>query len=133
MANKKKNYKENLSRVGDFGKDLTRRSKAKCELCNAGKVHLTIFEVPPVPKEPTFDKCIFICDHCLNIINNIDNLKENDLRFLEGACWSETLIVKATAIAMLKIYQEKYLWIEEFLDDLYIEEEIKELIEQIKF
>lgn len=133
MSKKRKPYKENLLRVGDFGKDLARRSKSKCELCEASKVKLTIYEVPPAPTTPDFNNCIFICDHCLNLIFNIDTVKENDLRFLEGPIWSETEIIKATSIALLKTAENKFSWISDSLENIYIDSQLEDKISKIKF
>lgn len=133
MSKKRKPYKENLLRVGDFGKDLARRSKSKCELCEASKVKLTIYEVPPAPTVPEFEDCMLLCDHCLNTIFNIDSVKENDLRFLEGPIWSENKIIQATAIALLKTAEDKYSWISDSLENIYIDDELENMISKIKF
>lgn len=133
MSKKKKPYKEDLLRVGNFGKDLARRAKSKCELCEASKVKLTIYEVPPAPKDPEFDNCIFICEHCLNLIANIENAESRDLRFLEKPMWSETKIIQATAVALLKTAQEKYLWIDDALENLYLDSDVEDKVSSIKF
>lgn len=128
-----KKYKEKLSRVGEFGKDLARRSKSKCELCGASKVKLVIYELPPIPKEPDFNNCIFICEECLNKLNNLNKIKENDLRFLENSIWSELPIIKAISISLLKLIQNKFPWAEDVLYNGYVEKQDLENSEKIIF
>ncbi len=47
MAKGLDKHRERLEAVALFGKDLTRRSGSKCELCETSNVKLQIYEVPP--------------------------------------------------------------------------------------
>jgi protein PhnA len=123
--------RERKSKVLFFGKDLARRSKSSCELCEAKNESLEIYEVPPVGEEPQFEQCIFICEHCKKILNNLNKAGENDLRFLNSAVWSEVPTVKAVAIHTLRKIKDKYSWAEEILETVYIEEEVEELLGKI--
>lgn len=125
-------YKERLDKVTWFGKELTRRAKSKCELCEATGVKLSVFEVPPVQEEPEVERCIFICDECRGKIENLKKIKENDLRFLSNSIWSEVPLIRAVSIYLLKVISEKFSWAEDMLEDLYIEEEIEEMMKKIE-
>ena len=115
-----------------FGKDLARRSKSTCELCETSGVKLNIYEVPPIEETPNFDMCIFICDDCIKKIENLFKLKENDLRFLGNKVWSEVPLVQAVAVYSLAQVEEKYLWVEGILENVYLEEKAKEFLEKIE-
>ncbi|WP_319371594.1 PhnA protein [uncultured Ilyobacter sp.] len=124
--------RERKSKVLFFGKDLARRSKSSCELCEAKNEKLEIYEVPPATEEPDFDRCMLICEHCKKILNNFNKAGENDLRFLNSAVWSEVPIVKALAIYALRKIRDKYNWAEETLETVYIEEEIEAFLDKIE-
>lgn len=131
-----KGYDQNIERkntVSFYGKDLARRSKSKCELCEAAGVKLNVYEVPPILVEPKYEKCILICDNCIELIEKINKVKENDFRFLRNAIWSEVPIVKVVAISLLRKIEEKVSWAKDILEDLYIDEETEKLLEEIKF
>ncbi|MGL5122957.1 MAG: PhnA protein [Fusobacteriaceae bacterium] len=125
-------YMERKNIVSLFGKDLARRSKSKCELCGDSGVKLEVFELPPVPEEPCFETSIFICENCKGIIEKNNKLTENELRSISESVWSETLIIKACTISLLKKFETKYFWIQDFLESVYIEEETAEFINRIK-
>lgn len=124
---------ERKSELNSFGKNLAKRAKSKCELCEASSTKLYTFEIPPVQDEPNFDKCILICEECIDKIERIEKLKENDLRFLANSVWSETPIVKALSVYFLRNIQEKYGWADETLENVYLDEETLEHLESINF
>ncbi|MGL4510785.1 PhnA protein [Cetobacterium sp.] len=132
MAKGYDQHMERKNKVNSFGKELTRRAKSKCELCEATGVSLSIFEVPPVKEEPEVERCIFICDECRDKLERIRKAKENDFRFLSNSMWSEVDMVRALSIVLLKEMSKKYSWAEVILDDLYIDEPTEELIQTIE-
>ncbi len=123
--------RERKDKVSSFGKDLARRSKSSCELCEAKNERLEVYEVPPTGEEPSFEKCVFICENCKKILDNLNKADENDLRFLNYAVWSEVPMVKALAIYVLNRVKGKYTWAEEILETAYIDEEVEELLKDI--
>lgn len=123
---------ERKNKVNSFGKELTRRAKSKCELCETTGVSLSVFEVPPVKEEPEVERCIFICDECKNKLERVKKAKENDFRFLTNSIWSEVDMVRALSIKLLTEMTTKYSWAELVLDDLYIDEATEELIKTIE-
>lgn len=124
---------ERKSELNSFGKNLAKRAKSKCELCEASSTKLYTFEIPPIQDEPNFDKCILICEECIDKIERIEKLKENDLRFLANSVWSETPIIKALSVYFLRNIQEKYGWADETLENVYLDEETLEYLESINF
>ena len=64
MAKGKEAYEARVAELNLFGKDLARRAKSKCELCERGGETLSIVEVPPAPKDPDFEKCVMLCEGC---------------------------------------------------------------------
>ena len=124
---------ERKNKVNSFGKELTRRAKSKCELCENTGVSLSIFEVPPVKEEPQVERCIFICEECKDKLDRVHKAKENDFRFLSNSIWSEVEIIRAFSIVLLKEMSKKYTWAEQVLEDLYIDEETLSSIETITF
>lgn len=123
---------ERKNKVNSFGRELTRRAKSKCELCEATGVGLSVFEVPPVKEEPEVERCIFICDECKNKLERVKKAKENDFRFLTNSIWSEVDMVRALSIKLLTEMTTKYSWAELVLDDLYIDEATEESIKTIE-
>ena len=132
MAKGLDRHNERKEEVLRFGKDLARRSKSTCELCETSGVKLNIYEVPPVEETPNFDMCIFICDDCIKKIENLFKVKENELRFLGNKVWSEVPLVQAVAVYSLTQVEEKYLWVEGIVENVYLEEKAKEFLEKIE-
>lgn len=131
-----KGYDQNQERkniVSGFGKDLARRAKSKCELCEAQGVKLNIYELPPVKAEPDFDRCIFLCDSCIDILHNLKKVEESRVRFLMTAIWSETSIVQATALYMVRQLSERFPWAADLVEEVYIDDSVAGLSETIKF
>ena len=124
---------ERKSELNSFGKNLAKRAKSKCELCEASSTKLYTFEIPPIQDEPNFDKCILICEECIDKIERIEKLKENDLRFLANSVWSETPIIKALSVYFLRNIKEKYSWADGTLENVYLDEETLEHLESINF
>jgi protein PhnA len=126
---KHKHRNESLSY---FGKDLVRRSGSHCELCNASGTKLSIFEVPPVPKEPDFDHCIFICDTCLTQIEKPKTLNSDHWRCLNTSAWSPVPAVQVMSVLMIEqlidVTKEND-WLLELKDQLYLTDDILSWIE----
>lgn len=133
MAKGYDQHVERVNKINSFGRELARRSKSKCELCESSGVSLKVFEVPPVEIEPDISRCIFICEDCLKKIENLKKSKENDFRFLTNSIWSDVDIVRYLSIVLLKEISKKYSWAESALDNIYMDELTEEMIKSIKF
>lgn len=132
MARGLNESKDRKNKVSLFGKSLVRRSKATCELCGESDRKLNIKELGKEEAEPDYDRCIHICDSCVDLIERVNKATENDLRILNHGIWSETPIVKAASIDIINKVKGKYSWIDDMLDMIYIDEELEELVEKIK-
>lgn len=122
-----KGYDENQerkNRLNFLGKDLVRRSRAKCELCAADGVRLTAFEVPPESDPVTADQCLFICETCREQIENPRRMDAGHWRCLNNAVWSDVPAVQVVSARMLRRLSEEH-WARELLEEVYFGEEVE--------
>lgn len=126
MAKGYQQNKERLERLTSFGRDLARRSGSKCELCGAAGVKLLIYEVPPVPDEPDFDHCLFVCETCATQIENPKQLDVDHWRCLYETAWSEIPAVQVTAVRQLRQLAKQEPWAGDLLEQLYLSPEVEE-------
>ncbi len=124
--------REREGKLNLFGKNLARRSKSKCEFCSCEGEKLNIYEVGSREEEPNYNKVLLLCNNCIDKMKHINNLDENDYRFLNESIWSETPIVKALSIKIARIIKEDFFWVEDLLDTIWIEDEVDELLEIIE-
>lgn len=115
------------NRLNFLGKDLVRRSRAKCELCEADGVRLTAFEVAPESDAVTADQCLFLCDTCREQIDKPKRMVADHWRCLNNAIWSEIPVVQVMSARMLKRLAKEH-WAEELLEQAYFEEEVEQWI-----
>ncbi|MEM7535988.1 MAG: phnA protein [Chloroflexota bacterium] len=130
MATRLDNYKARQAEVSAFGKNLARRASSKCELCEEAGVRLTVFEVPPVPVEPEYERCTLICDTCKDQIERPKSIDPLRWRCLGQAMWSEQPPVQVMAIRLLKHLAAEEAWAADLLDQAYLEPEIEEWINE---
>jgi protein PhnA len=124
MAKGRDAHQARVNELNLFGKDLARRSGRKCELCESQGVALKIFEVPPVPKSPDFDHCIFICDVCHEQIQSPKQRDSDHWRCLAQTVWSDIDAVKALSIALLHTFTTD--WAQDTREILFAEPNISE-------
>jgi protein PhnA len=123
MAKGYDQHKQRQQELASFGRELVRRSKAKCELCGVTGVSLLIFEVPPVPAEPDFAHCIHLCETCQHQIETPKLRAANHWRCLYEAIWSEVPAVQVMAVRLLRRLAAQERWAGELLNDAYLTEE----------
>jgi len=124
-----KGYEKNKERkveLSYFGKDLVRRSKSMCELCETSGTKLEIFELPPVPASPNFDRCMLLCEKCKQQTKNPDDF--NHLRCLSNSVWSEVPAVAALSIRLLNLLKDDHSFASELLDQIYPDEDTLTLV-----
>ncbi len=126
MARGLDKHNERQQKLSFFGKDLVRRSKSTCELCEDTGVKLSIFEVTPVYEEPDYDHCIFICETCLEQLENPKRIEPNHWRCLNNTMWSEIPAVQVSAVRMLRKLADKTEWAKDLLEQAYLDEELQE-------
>lgn len=130
MAKGYEEHQNRLRALSSFGKALARRSRSSCELCEASGVKLVVFEVAPIPEEPEYERCIFICQTCQKQIEKPKKMDPHHWRSLYGTVWSEVPAVQVMAVRLLRRLAPSEVWAEELLEQLYLEEEVQEWIEQ---
>lgn len=122
-----KGYDEHQLRKNELNvlaKDLVRRSRAKCELCEADGVKLTVFEVPPESEHVTADQCLFLCETCREQIEKPKRMESNHWRCLNHSIWSEIPAVQIMSARMLKRLSTAH-WAEELLEQAYFDEDVE--------
>ena len=123
-------HQQRFQRLNALGKDLTRRSRACCELCEASGVKLVIHEVPPLPVEPELKHCIFICEQCDAQISTPKQRDPDHWRCLLKAVWSQEPAVQVMAVWMAGQLADQP-WVAELLEQLYLQPEIEQWITTI--
>lgn len=119
--------KQSLSR---FGKDLARRAKSRCELTQASGVPLVIYEIPPVPKEPDFDRCLLVSEEVSSQLAKPSLLRPDEWRHLSELIWSDVPPVQAMAHRILRHLAHDQTWARDLLEEAYLDPEVVELSEQ---
>ena len=115
-----------------FGKDLVRRSRSCCELCEVAGVRLNVFEVPPAALEPDVQRCTFLCDHCFEQLQRPKRVDLNHWRCLNKSMWSSAPVVQVLAVAMIYKLKPDVEWADELLEQVYLEPELAEWVEQVE-
>lgn len=112
-----------------FGKDLARRAKSKCELCEVPGKRLSIFEVPPVPRDPDSGRCLLLCEDCRVPVEDSRRFRPGESwRFLCAQAWSELPMVQVVAVRLLRRMAGREAWAREALDELYLDDEVEALV-----
>lgn len=128
-----KGFDENKQRNNDlnlFAKDLVRRSKSKCEICEVKDVSLNIFEVPPVDEQANIDKCVLICDECRKQILKPALIDPNKFRCLNNSIWSDFPAVKVLSAVLLYKLKDNNSWAFDLLDQACLDDDIDQWILQ---
>lgn len=99
VAKGKEKHRARLDAIQAFGKDLARRARSKCELCESSD-DLRIFDANP-DDEPSLESLLLACTRCRALFEGrVDDPKA--LRFLETAIWSDVPPVAKTAREVIK-------------------------------
>jgi len=131
MAKGYDSAQERKQRLSLFGKDLARRSKSTCELTLQSGIPLKIYEIPPVPNEPDYDKCLFLSVECIQQLENPKkHLIADKWRHLSELIWSDLPQVQLMAVRILQYLSKDHGWAQEVIDDAYLEEAILSAAEE---
>ena len=95
---KKKKYKQRAG-IGSFGKEITRRSKGACELCE-GRESTRLWELPPFPLEISSERLLMTCGRCRTWLET-SNFPPIEAHFLTDAIWKPEPIVQLAAAKLL--------------------------------
>lgn len=86
--------------VGALGKDLTRRSRGRCELCDS-RDGPRPWELPPFPETPTMARTLMACERCRRWLEGREDVDPVQAHFLMSAVWSEEPAVRLAAARLL--------------------------------
>ena len=103
-----------------FGKDLARRAKSKCELTQASGVPLLTYEIPPVPNDPDFERCLLISENVLAQLEQPRSLRPGEWRHLNEVIWSDIPAVQAMALRILHHLAPAEPWAQNLIEESYL-------------
>ena len=99
---------------------LQSRSESKCELCSATE-NLSVYEISPTASNDA-NKCVLICDTCLDQVETPDKVDANHWRCLNDSMWSQIPAVQVMAWRMLSRLSSEG-WPQDLLDMLYLDDD----------
>lgn len=103
------------AKIGLIGKELTRRSRGRCELC-LGREDVRGFELTPFPDDPDPDRALMACGRCRHWLE-FGDVRPIEAHFLSSAVWSQTPPVRLAAARMLlNVDDPEDPWLHEALD-----------------
>ena len=102
----------------DLGKDLARRAKSKCELCETSGLKLQAYEPPPVQDDPTLERTLLLCERCSGAADGGKMGDANEWRFLADIVWTEFVPAQVVTIRLLRrlVKEAKADWASDTLD-----------------
>jgi protein PhnA len=104
-----------------FAKDLVRRSRSKCELCGQGGTRLETVEVPPLPEEPEFERCVFVCESCRRQLLDPARMVPAHWRCLNTCIWSEVPAVQVVSLRLLRRLAATERWASDLLEHVLLD------------
>jgi protein PhnA len=125
VAKGRQKYQARQQALSSLGTPLSRRAKARCELCSSGGIPLRPHEVEPDTDDPEFDRCILLCDRCKDGVAG-GSVSPQEWRFLEQVAWTEITALQVAAVRMLRSLAESESWASALLDTLYLAPEADE-------
>ena len=118
-------HRQNM--LSRFAKELVRRSRSRCELCDNNGVKLEVYELPPLEEEPSADGCVFICDGCRKQISEPRKMMPAHWRCLNNALYSEVPAVQVLSVRMLRrLAKTEHHWAKELLEHAYLDPDLEE-------
>ena len=110
-----------------FAKDLVRRSRSHCELCDKNGVKLEVYELLPLEEAPYVDGCLFICESCRKQVETPKKMVPSYWRCLNNSLYSDVPAVQVMAVRMLKrLAAKEEHWAVELLEHAYMDPELEE-------
>ncbi len=100
-------------------KILQARSESKCELCTSTE-NLSVYMIPPDPVDDA-EKSLFLCQPCLQQIEDPNKVDVNHWRCLNDSMWSQVPAVQVMAWRMLTQLRAEG-WSQDLLDMLYLDD-----------
>lgn len=100
--------------------ELQARSGSKCELCTASE-DLNVYTVPASDSD-TADESVYLCNTCVEQIENQDKVDVHHWHCLNDSMWSQVPAIQVMAWRMLKRLSSES-WAQDLLDMLYLDDE----------
>lgn len=123
MAKGREKFEERQAALALLGKDLARRARSRCELCETSGVPLRAYEVPPAPPEPAMDRCALVCHNCEDALTNPRlPLADAEWRCLGNTLWSDVPAVQVAVVRLLRRLAPRADWARELLEDALLDE-----------
>lgn len=124
---------ERLAALNWLGKDLARRAKSKCELCEASGTKLVPYEVPPVAKEPDLEKTLLVCEECGSQLTSDRQFRADDRwRVLCTTVWGELPAAQVVSVRLLRRLAKEpstESWAYDALEQLYLDPAVEEWVD----
>ena len=118
-------HRQNI--LSRFAKELVRRSRSKCELCDNGGVQLDACELAPLEENPQANGCVFICETCRKQIDVPKKMIPSHWRCLNNSLWSEVPAVQVMSVRILRRLEKKeQQWAKELLEHAYLDPELED-------
>jgi len=122
---KGKFHRQNI--LSRLAKDLVRRSRSHCELCDKNGIKLEAYELLPLEEDPYVEGCIFICEGCRRQIEQPKKMIPSFWRCLNTSLWSEVPAVQVMAVRILRrLAAKEEHWAIELLEHACLEPELEE-------
>lgn len=122
----RKRHKQRAA-VGWLGKDLTRRSKGRCELCTSSDT-VRPYELSPFPTTPTLERTLHACARCRRWLERSE-VDPVEARFLQETIWSTEPAVRLAAARLLVVADfADEPWIRDSLEAIGFDPETGELV-----
>ena len=119
-------HEARVAEVNVLGKDLARRARSSCELCEAKGVPLRIFEVTPVPTVPDPERCLMLCQECREQVEDARRFRAGEhWRGLAQMVWSDLPVVQVVAVRLLRRLSPSLAWAREALESVDLDDEIE--------
>lgn len=124
MSGYDKNQERKLA-MQDLGKDLARRAKSKCELCENSGLKLQPYEPPPVEDDPSLARTLLLCERCAGAADGGKIGDANEWRFLADIVWTEFAPAQVVTIRLLRrlVKEAKADWARDTLEMVSLGEE----------
>ncbi len=122
-----KGYDTNRERkfaLSSFGKDLARRAKSKCELTHAAGVRLHTYEIPPLPGEPDYDRCLLVSESVLAQLEKPGTIRPEEWRHLSELIWSGIPAVQIMVLRILRRLARSEAWARNLIEEAYLDLEV---------
>jgi protein PhnA len=130
MSSGKDQHAARKAAVAALGRNLTRRARSRCELCEAQE-DLRVVEVPPLPEEPEEDAALLGCARCRALVEGGRLPREPaELRFLETAVWAEVPPAQIAAVRLARRLRDAEVgWASDLLDGLWLDDAMQARID----